>query len=26
MVIVFSKFESTRGIAIILSERGEIEH
>jgi AI-2 transport protein TqsA len=26
MVIVFSKFKSTRGIAIILSERGEIEH
>ena len=26
MVIVFSKFTSTRGIAIILSERGEIEH
>lgn len=26
MVIVFSKFQSTRGIAIILSERGEIEH
>ncbi|AEA44430.1 AI-2E family transporter [Fluviicola taffensis] len=26
MVIVFSKFESTRGIAIILSEKGEIEH
>ncbi len=26
MVIVFSKFRSTRGIAIILSERGEIEH
>nr|WP_294861730.1 AI-2E family transporter [uncultured Fluviicola sp.] len=26
MVIVFSKFKSTRGIAIILSEKGEIEH
>ncbi|WP_430404049.1 AI-2E family transporter [Fluviicola sp.] len=26
MVIVFSKFRSTRGIAIMLSEKGEIEH
>lgn len=26
MVIVFSKFKATRGIAIILSEKGEIEH
>lgn len=26
MVIVFSQFRSTRGIAIILSEKGEIEH
>lgn len=26
MVIIFSKFKATRGIAILLSERGEIEH
>ncbi len=26
MVIIFSKFRSTRGIAIILSEKGEIDH
>lgn len=26
MVIIFSKFKSTRGLAIILSEKGEIEH
>lgn len=26
MVIIFSKFKSTRGIAIILSEKGEIDH
>lgn len=26
MVIIFSKFKSTRGIAILLSEKGEIEH